>query len=230
MPKLGKAFVCFAKISFRMICLKQIHKKGKNMLKKIGIMLAILVFTISAIEAEDLPKANVEVTAEFVSNYVFRGADILGSSLASQKGLKQDGKIQAWAFQPNITFLTPVEGLTFGIWGSFATRNRRDTDSDQVIQQGPGGSEVEFHPALDLISGIDATSINSTTGAVSMHTPECVDNSNCIPGFYKEQNGLSRSDEIDYSLCCSVLCNLIKRRAMRKKKSILDMPFRFYLS
>lgn len=192
------------------------------MLKKSGITILLLVTSFVTLLAQDLPKASVEVSADFVSNYVWRGGDIFGASIADQQARNQDGKIQAWAFQPSITFITPVEGLSFNIWGSFATRHRQDTDSDQLIQQGPGGSSIEFNEALVTAQSGDASALSSSAGttlfttnsagtrvtgiagvdSISFHHPECEDATavNCVPNFYKEKNGLHRLDEIDYTL------------------------------
>lgn len=176
------------------------HTEVEFMLTKIKLSMVALSLLASTLFADELPKASVDITTGFVSNYVWRGADVFGPSLADQKGLYQDGKIQAWAFQPDITFATPVEGLSFGIWGSFATNYRNDADSDQRIQQGPGGNSIEFNTALDIVRAIDFTSMSQTTGAVSLHSPDCEATTNCLPGFYKEQNGLKRFDEIDFTL------------------------------
>ena len=183
------------------------------MLKNIKwIALGTALLAAPALVAEEkLPDASVSVTAEFVSTYMFRGQDIHATNYYAQRGARDEGKTQAWTFQPDITFNTPVEGLTFGIWGSFAMNNRKDTDTDYRIQQGPGGTNLVNYSTGDTSAlqtklatlGTQSGYIAALkgTGDPSLQDPACRTSSpTCVPGMYKEENGLFRNDEIDYTI------------------------------
>lgn len=132
------------------------------------------------------PKATITVDSQFVSNYVFRGADMFANR-AVQNSEQYGAHTGAWAFQPSITYNTPIEGLFFNAWFSYAMQGRGDVDTDQVLQTAPGGTDigsgVTLRTALDnnVVAGTAQSSLNA-------------------PGFYKEANGLRRLDELDLTI------------------------------
>ncbi|MBI3394991.1 MAG: hypothetical protein HY042_04075 [Spirochaetia bacterium] len=148
-----------------------------------------------------LPEAGISVDAEITNGYIFRGADIFASKF-SQQNKQYGANPNVWTFQPSLTYTSPIEGLTFNLWGSFAGQNRADVDTDKAFQKGPGGSDLIFSQTAS--TGINPTpaSIQSTVSSnlPTTATPVTSYNSTTIPGFYKEQNGLRRADELDFTL------------------------------
>ncbi|MBX7058461.1 MAG: hypothetical protein K1X75_10390 [Leptospirales bacterium] len=153
----------------------------------------MLTLTSAPVFAEDLPDVNVDVGLNFVSNYIFRGAD-LHQGRAQQKGESYGANTGEWAFQPTITFNGP-SGLFFNIWGSFATAGRKDTDTDLRFQSAPGGA------VATTTGNVDAPSIVAAYQSVTLAQALSQDRRvGAVPGFYKEANGLERADEIDLTL------------------------------
>ncbi len=159
-------------------------------------------------EAE-IPEGSVTFDNQFVTNYVFRGDDVLKNYWA-QRGQQYGSFGRAGAYQPSITYNTPIAGLTFNIWGSLALTRRNDRETDNALQTGPGGTDLissncdalgRTCPSAATIGGAIvspagnqiattgyAANINTATGDLR------------LPGFYKEQNGLKRVDEMDLIL------------------------------
>lgn len=172
-------------------------------------------------EETKLPNASVDVNATVVSNYVFRGNDMFQNRFV-QKRKEIDGKNIAPAFQPSITFKTPVDGLTFNVWGSFALSGREDKDVDQRIQTGRGAyntAEPGFgnNPLVDAAqtfgtSGVAAAQAQLYSSYTTLATPthnlfsgtagQSIANQK-VATFYKDVNGLKRLDEIDLTLAYS---------------------------
>ncbi len=167
------------------------------MIKKVtvfSLLLALVSFPVFAQDdidpapaADDdaLPEGSVDVDLAFVSNYVFRGTDFF-TNRASQKGESYGAHTGAWAFQPSINFNTPVEGLYFNIWGSFAMEGRSDQDTDGLLQTGPSGDSIE------------PTEVWTNAAFPSLTTP--LDDLGAFPGYYREENGLDRLDEVDMTI------------------------------
>lgn len=144
----------------------------------------------------------VDVGFSIVTNYVFRGDDVF-TAAAMQRGESYGGSTGAPAFQPSVTFALPVQGLSFNIWGSFAMSNRQDQDIDGVLQQGPGGDDL-LAPSNGadipgaIIGALPVATDVDTLAALDLKS--CAATTGCIPGYYKEENGLKRLDEIDLTL------------------------------
>lgn len=164
-------------------------------------------------ESEELPPGGVDVSMQFVSNYVWRGYDLY-EDFARQNSQAFGSATGAVAFQPSVTFATPVEGLYANIWASIAMQGRDDVDTDQLLQTGPGLSGTDD---LGAIQGVNlATLTRESGGAVTPSTLlatyltlmttagldslEKTATGAKAPGFYKEENGLKRSDEIDLTI------------------------------
>ena len=183
------------------------------MKKQFLTILLILGFSTPVLAQEEVPDGSVSVDFAFVSNYIFRGADLFKGA-AEQRGEKYGENTGAPAFQPSITF-GDESGMYFNLWGSFAMTNRADADADRVIQTSPGGSDaIEDVQAYSYVKGaevaspeaisaalrtaIDASATNlvqSTDGTLASAQGG---NGVGLPGLYKEQNGLERFDEIDF--------------------------------
>lgn len=180
-----------------------------------GLLLALLSFPLFAQDpgttsepapapAEpELPGAQIDVTVGVVSNYVFRGDDMFQNRAVQEK--KQYGSNTGeWALQPNIKFNTPVDGLYFNVWGSFAMAGREDQDVDGVIQSAPGGSNLlleKYSPGDQqaAVLGATTTAVPART-ALDLALNTNTDTTIGLPQYYKELNGLKRLDEIDFTL------------------------------
>lgn len=147
---------------------------------------------------DELPDASIDVDLAFVSGYVFRGDDLFVSR-ADQKGQSYGSHTGEIAFQPSITFNTPVEGLSFNIWASFAMFGRNDVDVDQVIQTAPAGSDVLAGASgpgqVAAIASAVGTGSTAVTTALGSNKE-----TGGLPGYYAELNGLKRLDELDYTI------------------------------
>ena len=158
--------------------------------------------TAPAKQDSKLPDGGVEASFAIVSNYIFRGAD-LHKNYANQKQAMYGASTVAPAFQPSITFSTPIKGLSVNLWGSFAMVGRGDVDGDLVFQTSPGGTAVDFsttpyslgsYPTrLTSTSAISADGLLNTAGTAFEFSPGAT-------GLYKETNGLARSDELDITI------------------------------
>ena len=143
--------------------------------------------------AEEPGYGAVEVQTDLVSNYIWRGQDVM-AIYARQKGEQYSANSGAWTLQPSVTWIAPTGGFFVNIWGSFALEGREDVDSDQRIQTGPGGAFVGnsswFDPGLS--AAIAAAGPNANTAPISAYT--------ALPGMYPEQNGTRRVDELDVTI------------------------------
>ena len=177
--------------------------------------------TPAAPAAPALPNGGVDVSLQLSSNYVFRGADMYQNKFVQDR--QSYGKWnKAPSFQPSITFKTPVDGLTFNIWGAFALTNRNDKDVDQRIQNGKGGvTSNDTILANPLIDSIDYNSSATPPNTVGTSPAQYLRNyfntattfyptgnyagasTVNVPGFYKDANGLGRVDELDYTIAYS---------------------------
>lgn len=149
---------------------------------------------------EELPDASIDVDLAFVSNYVFRGDDLFVNR-ANQKGESFGSHTGEVAFQPSVTFNTPVEGLYFNIWGSFAMFGRDDVDTDQLVQTAPGGTDVLAGAGLGEPQA--ANIVNAAGGSPdAIATAALTTNKETggLPGYYAETNGLKRLDELDFTI------------------------------
>ncbi len=165
--------------------------------------LLILLFTGSIIVqnrtlAQEKQDASIDINLGIVSNYIWRGSDLL-RNYALLNQIPYSSFINAWAFQPSITWNTPVEGLFINLFGSFAIVDRKDIDIDKRLQQSPGDPFIAgrttffdylLNPSLDIIA--DINSALPTTGNI-------IDYQN-VPNFYKEKTGLQRNDELDITI------------------------------
>ena len=151
------------------------------------------------------PTGSFTVDNQIVSNYVFRGADML-ASYWSQKNQAYGSFNKAFAYQPSLTWTTPLDGLTFNLWGSFALSNRKDKDVDGSLQTGPGTSDL-------IASNVSSTGFSQSgfNTALTANTPTLATLSAAaatglntrtygVPNQYKETNGLGRADELDFTL------------------------------
>ncbi len=183
--------------------------------KKITILSLLLALLSSPLFAQDdvtdvtpaaaedeLPDASIDVDLAFVSNYIFRGDDLFVNR-ANQKGESFGSHTGEWAFQPSVTFNTPVEGLSFNIWGSFAMFGRDDVDTDQVVQTAPGGTDILASAAGPGQPEAIATAAGGTPSAIATTALTSNKETGGLPGYYAETNGLKRLDELDFTIAYS---------------------------
>lgn len=189
--------------------------------KRLGITAGLTgaLFAAGSLQAQTF-EPGIDFTADVVSNYVFRGVDV------HKAKFEQDGKSYssfntAPAFQPSLTFKFS-EGWSLNIWGSFAMTGRADKDTDGLLQTAPG----DTGPLANLyLASIAAGNVNleyianqyriggaePLTG-IDFGDPVSIEDMMTgaagAPGFYKEQNGLRRSDEVDLTLSYSVSSKL----------------------
>lgn len=149
--------------------------------------------TFSPLTAEEPGYGAVEVGADVVSNYIWRGQDVM-AIYARRQGEQYSPNSGTWAFQPSITWIAPTGGFFVNVWGSFALDGRQDKDTDQRIQTGPGeafvGNSNWFDPGLS--AAIEGAGPNANTAAISEYT--------ALPGLYPEANGTRRVDELDVTI------------------------------
>ena len=170
------------------------------MLKKtIAISLVLgLVSTPAFAQDDELPEASIDVSLAFVSNYLFRGTDI-HANRAVQKGESYGSHTGEWAFQPSVTFNTP-DGMFFNIWGSFAMAGRTDQDTDYLLQTGPGGADLITATNTTPISAYTANAPIDPNTSLEARLAGSEQAGTGYPGFYEEQNGLERVDELDFTI------------------------------
>ena len=153
-------------------------------------------------EEEGGPAIAIEFDNTFVSNYVFRGSDLF-TNRAVQEGKSYGAHSGAWAYQPTISFGTS-SGWSFSIWGSYAMEGRNDVDVDERIQTSPGGASLlsDFHSSMGNLTAYDGTAdamlIAGTAPNLTAAASTFVDTS--VAKQHKEQNGLKRLDEIDFTI------------------------------
>jgi hypothetical protein len=152
----------------------------------------------------------ISINTQIVSDYVFRGVSFLDGYYDQKKEAYGSFK-SAFTLQPSITYETPLEGLTFNLWGSFAMTNREDVDSDGNFQLSPGGDDLLISSGIvsangiapnagQLVAGIydgvaaakQAVGVSAYYGAFGYVGGD--------PGYYKEENGLKRADELDFTI------------------------------
>ncbi|GIX42138.1 MAG: hypothetical protein KatS3mg129_1871 [Leptospiraceae bacterium] len=154
------------------------------------------ILNFSNIEAQE-NKGSIQIDLNLVSNYVWRGHDFF-RNYAIQNWKQYGPHSGIWAFQPSITWNTPVNGLYVNLFSSLALQGREDKDIDKRIQTQPGGAFIQNRtslldykdPSLNLEQDIKS----------SLPTSNQVSDYQNIPNFYKEQVGLKRSDELDITI------------------------------
>ncbi|MCB1171909.1 MAG: hypothetical protein KDK39_00015 [Leptospiraceae bacterium] len=165
------------------------------------------------LQAQEVPAMSVDVELAFQSNYLDRGEDVM-ANYAKQQHVAYGANTGAWHFAPNITFHTPLEGMTFDLWMSFALQGRADRDVDGVLQSSPGGTDLlaeVYAPTEQLDALLAAAGLGSHTSLTPQAAiqaalepngkaqfPDCQE-SGCLPGLYKEEIGLARNDRIVFT-------------------------------
>ncbi len=140
----------------------------------LGALIVLSALTVPvSVFAED--ESGIELDLNFVSNYVWRGEDYFVGKPAQENEVP-GAHSGAIAFQPSLTFYTPLEGFYVNIWSSYALQDRGDVDANK-----------------DGFSG-DADQANICT-----QTIDGAANPDYIAGAVCEQNGLRRRDEVDYT-------------------------------
>lgn len=163
--------------------------------------LTVALFAAGSLQAQTF-EPGIDFTADVVSNYVFRGEDVHSNKFV-QDGKSYGSFNTAPAFQPSLTF-NFAEGWSLNIWGSFALTGRNDVDTDGLLQQGAGDTTSQV--AKDYFDGLKNGNLDLvtiiTTGTAGQEA-DIIRDPSIAPGFYKEENGLKRNDEIDVNLSYS---------------------------
>lgn len=169
-------------------------KRIKSILMIAAVFTAIPLFAEEEAAQSDLP--GVDVGLDVVSNYVWRGYDV-HQSYFDQQGKSYTGTNVAPALQPSITLNTPLDGLSVNLWGSFAVVGREDADADGRFQMAPDGANI-----LTASNAIDATTLTVDPNASTLIENYITANAGLgsAPGYYAEQNGLKRVDELDFTI------------------------------
>ncbi|MBP9888268.1 MAG: hypothetical protein KBF93_18360 [Leptospiraceae bacterium] len=159
---------------------------------------------------EDESEASVEVTAEVVSDFIWRGNSYGGEYLSRRNNSPYTGVNQYWAFQPNLRINSPVSGLYMEFWGNFSLNNRADRDSDmRLFQASPGGLPIDPYvyfgkldsykadPSagpIDLLYDPANNLVNSKCEADGCTNPETSFVDPRKVGKRREKNGMARTD------------------------------------
>jgi hypothetical protein len=202
------------------------------MKKKYTVAVMVTAFVTSSLladpaadpAADPKSKVTVDMGADFVSNYVWRGDDML-KGYAEQRNKKYGSTSGAWAFQPTATVNLPVEGLYLNLWGSFAMEGREDKDSDHRLQMGQGGDNLLISNGYISRNGVDFSTVTSPwslyngvlddADKAAGVDPSTLQGAQLLaflnkygrPGYYKEKNGTKRADETDYTIGYSTSSN-----------------------
>lgn len=139
-------------------------------------------------EDEEEGKPYIHLILGFGSNFIDRGEDTL-SDRAVQNHKKYGSHTGAPHFAPNVILETPLEGMTFDLWFSFAMTGRNDKDIDRVLQTQSYGTDL-----VPLIQTGDQDALEK-----ELQNPECLEQNGCMPGYQKEPTGLSRNDRIIFT-------------------------------
>ncbi len=139
----------------------KVQKNNVNkMMKKIMAMTLLWsVIQVGAVFAQETTPAKTEekpgmdVYVNFASSYFFRGAHV--HSAATKEYDKTKGEYKddvafpiAPAIQPGFTFYTPLKGLSFDVWSSFALTNR---PSAEVKEDGDTADGLRSVDEVDFL-------------------------------------------------------------------------------
>jgi len=150
----------------------------------------------SDLETKGKKDTKIEVTAEIVSDFIWRGMSFSGEAHNRRNNEAYKGTNFVPSFQPTIDIHTPLDGFKVQLWGNFQLTDRQNRDSDyRLLQSYPGGPGPSYigQPA----SG-DAC-VDSVTGN-GINNPQV--NTACAPNQvfgqglkpYREHNGMKNSD------------------------------------
>ncbi len=138
--------------------------KENSMCKKFyqGLTLLLLLLLPFGLAAQE-DEASVDLNFNVVSGYVFRGDDLTGVPFAAQEEmLPESASISTPTFQPDITFNTPLTGLYFNIWLSWALTGRDDVDLDKDGEAEENG--LKRFDEVDYTIGYESESRVGTVG------------------------------------------------------------------
>ncbi len=182
---------------------------GKSMNKTVKVLFFSICFflniSLKKIYAEE--NASIQIDLNFVSNYVWRGHDFF-RNYAIQNQRSFGSHTGTWAFQPSITWNTPVSGLYANLFSSTALNGRQDKDIDQRIQKNPSTNFIAgrtslldyfFDPTIDLLTDIYGEFPITNRVSDFIYNPDSSTTTG-IPNFYREPVGLKRNDELDITI------------------------------
>jgi len=178
---------------------------------KLNYKIKVLFFSISLLfsihsvfgQQEKGDNGSIDINLSVVSNYVWRGHDFY-RNYAIQQGKSYGSSSGAWAFQPSITWSTPVDGLYVNLFSSIALQGRNDIDIDKRLQKEPGGSFIQnrislLDPNFDFINDL-TTELAADSDGDGIPDYYKISDYQKAPNFYKEPVGLKRSDELDITI------------------------------
>lgn len=162
-------------------------------------------------QENELPDGSINVSLQFSSNSIFRGADTFLNKAVQEKK-SYGSNTGAWLAIPSITYNAPVEGLYFNWVGSFALEARGDVDIDQRFESGASGDQTTFADAFAaaLLSGESLSAADAAGRQALSNHPSLSGQVNQWPAvpytdlavyeLHDDPNGLKRLDEMDFTL------------------------------
>ena len=116
----------------------------KKMYKKI-MVIALAIGVLSPLSAQGEPTLpGVEASLDFSSTYMWRGYDALVGKQDAAGDAREFFNF-APAVMPSFTINSPLEGLSFNIWGSYAMMSRADADGGLR-----GADEIDFTASYEF--------------------------------------------------------------------------------
>ncbi|WCL50852.1 hypothetical protein [Leptospira sp. GIMC2001] len=103
--------------------------------------------------AEDKPFLELDV---LISNdLIFRGESFNGALVNDKYNTKSSSYSDAWNLQPELRFLTPIDGLVVFLWGNINLQHYGDRDSDQYLFQNGAGELDRTNEILGMLNNGD---------------------------------------------------------------------------
>jgi hypothetical protein len=125
----------------------------KRILQLIQSSLVILIFFSvfhNRLFAET-EKPFLELDLSVSNDLIFRGESFNGDLTNARYNKSYRSYTDAWSLQPDIRFLTPLDGLTVFLWGNINLQHHGDRDTDKFLfQDAPG----EMDRTQEIVSNL----------------------------------------------------------------------------
>lgn len=107
----------------------------------IKFFLFLFLFLAGSILAEE-DKPFMEIDLSVSNDLLFRGESFNGDLTNDRYNRSFRSYTDAWSLQPDIRFLTPLDGFSVFLWGNINLQHYGDRDSDRYLfQDTPGGMD-----------------------------------------------------------------------------------------